>query len=215
MGYPHTEYLDDPTWIVPDDSDLALVPNLFRIQRTQIGLFLYQGVGEIELSSVAGTYPNALTMDVQTVGATREIIRTQHGLDLVPRYALDSAPSLDRLFIPGQPDAAAAQPADRWAMAHLGGPAERIDAGGAYPYDATVMDLAKHETRLVARSAAIAIEYPVRQLDLGTRDWSLALVLRPILLAVIGAGLLTALRRHRAGRRARRATQVVRQALAA
>jgi hypothetical protein len=154
-------------------------------------------VGEIELSSVTDTYPRALATDVLTIGAEREIVRTRHGLDLVPRYNLASVSALDRLLIPGQADAAVAAPAERWAASHLGRPAERIHTAGGYPYDLTFVDLAHHETRLIAANAARWIEYPTAHLALGNRDWSLPLVLRGVALGVLGLVVAVAVQRLR------------------
>ena len=120
IGYPHVRFLDDRAWAIPGDSETAAFANLYRFDRTQIGLYLYPGVGEIELSSVTDTYPRGLATDVLTIGAERGIVRTRHGLDLVPRYALATVPALDRLLIPGRPDAATAAPAERWAAARMG-----------------------------------------------------------------------------------------------
>jgi hypothetical protein len=67
IGYPHTRFLDDPTFEVPAYSDAAFLPNLFRLGRAKIGLYLYDGVDEIALSSVTDTYPRAFATDVLTV----------------------------------------------------------------------------------------------------------------------------------------------------
>jgi hypothetical protein len=197
IGYPHTRFLDDPTWVLPGDSDTATLPNLFRFGRTKIGLFLYPGVGEIELSSVTDTYTRALATDVVSVGAERGIIRTQHGLELVPRYGLGTTPALDRMLIPGRPSDTVAAPVEQWTAAHLGHPAERIHATGGYPYDLTLTDMAHQETRLIARNAARWIEYPTAQLALGDHDWPLPLLARPILLGALGALAVLSFRRVR------------------
>ncbi len=198
VGYPHTRYLDDPTWEVPSDSDTVTLPNVFRFGRTHIGLFLYPGVSEIELSSVTDTYPRALATDVLTIGAERTIIRTQHGLDLVPRHDLASVSKLDRMLIPGQPAATVAAPAEQWAAAHLTRSAEYIHAAGVYPYDATFTDMARQETRLIAANAARWIEYPVGHLALQGRDWAMELVLRPLALGLLSVTLVLVVQRWRA-----------------
>lgn len=157
-------------------------------------------MGELELSSVTDTYPRALATDVPSIGAERAIVRTRHGLDLVPRYDLASAPAVDRLLLPGQPEAAGAAGLAGLAAARLGRPVERIHAGGRYPYDLTLTDLARQETRLIARNAARWIEYPTTHLALGEHNWSLPLLARAVALGALG--LLAALALHRR-RRAR------------
>jgi putative intracellular protease/amidase len=207
IGYPHTRFLDDPSWIFDASNDAVALPNLFRLGRATIGLLVYPGVGEIELSSVTDTYPRALSTDVLTIGAERAIVRTRHGLDLLPRHDLVSAPSVDRMLIPGQPAAAVAAPAERWAATHAAHAVERIHAAGGYPYDLTFGDMARHQTRLVTRNAAAWIEYPTAHLDLGARDWDPSLVARPITLLALGALATLGLRRVRLARRARRAVR--------
>ena len=201
IGYPQTHFLDEHAWVVPGDCEVVAFPNLYRLNRTQIGLFLYPGVDELAVGSVTDTYPRAMATDVLTIGTDRGIIRTRHGLDLIPRYDLASVPALDRMLIPGRPDAAVAAPADRWAEAHLRRAAELIHGGGGYPYDLTITDIAHQETRLIARTAARWIEYPTAHLELGNRDWSLALLMRPVALGVLGVLLASGASRLRRTRR--------------
>jgi transcriptional regulator GlxA family with amidase domain len=189
IGYPHARYLDDPTWEVPSDSDVAALPNVFRYDRTRIGLFLYSGVGEIEIGSITDTYPRALATDVLTLGVERQIIRTRHGLNLIPRHSLGSVSGLDRLLIPGQPGSAGTA-AEQWAGEHLGRSAERVHPEGVYAYDAAFADMSQQETRLIASNAARWIEYPVGHLDLRGRAWATELIIRPFALGLLGVGLL-------------------------
>ena len=202
VGYPHTRFLDDPTWVAPNYSDAAFLPNLFRLGRAKIGLYLYDGVDEIALSSVADTYPRAFATDVLTVGAGRGVVRTRFGLDLIPRHDLASLQPVDRMLVPGTPDALAAAPVERWGASNQRVPVERIHVGGRYAYDLTLEDLARHETRLIASNAAHWIEYPTAGLDLGTRDRLLAMLARPVGLLALGALAALALRRR--SRRAHR-----------
>ena len=181
IGYPHTRFLDDRTWSVPEVGAAAMLPSALGRGRTDIGLVLYDGVGEIELGSVADTYPYANTTDVHTVAPERRAVRSRNGLDLVPRFDLASAPPLDRVLVPGRPDAAVLAIVEG-AAARLGLVAERIHAGSDYPYDATLRDMARRETPALAASAAIDIEYPVDHLRLEGSDWPLG-VLAPALAA--------------------------------
>jgi len=107
------------------------------------------------------------------------------------------------MLVPGTPDASVAAPIERWGASNQRVPVERIHAGGRYAYDLTLEDLARHETRLIASNAAHWIEYPTAQLDLGTRDRSLAMLARPVGLLAIGGLAAAALRRgsRRAPRR--------------
>jgi hypothetical protein len=170
--------------------------------RAGIGLYVYDGVDEIAPSSVADTYPRAFATDVLAVGAERGVVRTRFGLDLIPSHDLSSLSAVGRVLVPGRPDAAAAAPIERWGASNQRVPVERIHAGGGYAYDLTLEDLSRHETRPIASNAAHWIEYPTAQLDLGSRDWSLTMLARPVGLLALGA--LAALGLRRRSRRASR-----------
>ncbi len=210
VGYPYTQFLTDPTWQVPDDGllarpgplDIAVWPNAFRWHRTQIGVVLYSGVREIELASIIDAYPRSTSTDVQTLGLERMFVRTRHGLDLLPRFDLASAPPLDRVLLPGQPTPDVAGPVDSWAATRVRRGAERIHASGDYPYDVTFRDLARQETRLVALSAARWLEYPITPEALEGRDWDPALLLRAAALGTLGVLVAIGVGRLR-GKRAR------------
>jgi AraC family transcriptional regulator, transcriptional activator FtrA len=196
VGYPHTQFLDDPTWNVAEYSDAAFLLNLFRFGRTKIGLHFYDGVDEIALSSVTDTYPRAFATDVLAASAERGRVRTRFGLDLMPRHDLASLNGVDRMLVPGAPHASAAAPIERWGGSNQGVPVARVHAGGGYAYDLPLQDMAQHETRLIASHAARWIEYPSARLDLGTRDWSLAMLARPVGLLALGALVALVLRRR-------------------
>jgi putative intracellular protease/amidase len=195
IGYPHTGFLDDPAWDAPAYSNASFLPNLFRVGRTTVGLYLYPGVDELAVSSVTDTYPRAFATDVLTVGAGRSTIRTRFGLDLIPRHDLGSLPAVDRMLVPAAPNAADAAPLVAWGASNRT-TVERIHAGGGFAYDRTLEDLARHETRPIAAHAAHWIEYPTAHLDLGTRDRSPAMLARPVGLLALGALAAVGLRRR-------------------
>jgi putative intracellular protease/amidase len=195
IGYPYTEFLDDRTWTVPADSNTAFLPNLFRLGRDKIGLYLYQGVDELAVSSITDTYPRAFATDVVVAATNRSVIRTRHGLDLIPRNTLAELTNVERVLIPGAPDSTSTATIERWG-ASTRIPVEQIHAGGGFAYDLTLEDMGRRETRLIAGNAARWIEYPTAHLDLGTSDWSLPMLLRPVGLIALGVGLTLALRRR-------------------
>jgi putative intracellular protease/amidase len=170
MGYPHTRFLDDPTWVFTDARSQfpAVMPNAFRSDRTEIGLVLYDGVREVELSAITDVYPRSTASDVLSLAPERSFIKTAHGLDLLPRFDFASAPGLSRLLVPDAPDAAIVADAEQWA-AQRGLAAEQIHAAAGYPYDLTLRDLTLQETRPVAIWAAAWLEYPTADLGLQGR----------------------------------------------
>jgi len=210
MGYPHTRYLDDPTWRVPTPSMLPLLPNAYRWDQTELGVVLLDGVREAEVSSVLDTYPRSYAVQLSPLALERGIVQTRHGLDLVATDDLSNAPHLDRVLVPGTVDPRSGAEIDRWA-AGRGLEAERIHASGAYAYDATLSDMARHETNGIVREAATGIEYPAGDLHLQGPEWRFDLLLRPLVLGLIGLGLFLFVRSDRRPQRESNASPSVRK----
>jgi len=198
IGYPHTRFLDDPTWNNDRLRPLRYLPGMYRWDREEIGLLLYDGVRELEVASVVDTYPRSLVASVRTVSDGASIVRTRHGLDLVPRADLAAAPTLDRLLVPGDASAPKAAEAVRaWSREHPGGPAvEPIHASGGYLYDQSLRDMARHDGNNVAIEAANMLEYPTHDLALDGPAWRLDLLIRPLALGLLGLGVAIWLRRR-------------------
>jgi AraC family transcriptional regulator, transcriptional activator FtrA len=197
MAYPHLRFLDDPTWTQRGLSPVPLIPTLFRLDRTEIGLVLYSGVRELEVSSAIDTYPRAFATSIRTLAPERAVIRTRHGLDLVPRSDFARAPALDRLLVPGRglaPEAMA--DLQSWTAQHGGLTVESIHAGDGYLYDLTLRDIARHDSTSVAIEAANVLEYPTRDLQLDGPAVRLDLLIRPLALALLGLGAALWLRRR-------------------
>ena len=197
IGYPHLGFLDDPTWDVQPFSFVPGLPGLYRLQDDDIGLVLYDGVGELEVSSAIDTYPRAFDTAVHTIAPERMVIHTRHGLTLVPHDDFLTAPVLDRLLVLGRaPSAELRESVEAWT-ARRGGPAvETIHAGDAYLYDATLRDMARHQTNAIAIEAARVLEYPTRDLALNGPTVRLGLLLRPVALGLLGLAAALWLRRR-------------------
>jgi AraC family transcriptional regulator, transcriptional activator FtrA len=147
MVYRHLRFQDDLTWEVPGLNPAPYVPNLYRWDRTSVGLMLYPGVRELEISSIIDTYPRAFMTSIRTLAPERTVIRTRHGLDLVPRSDFATAPALDRLLVPGRelaPDASDALQA--WAAQHRGISVQFVHSNVGHLYDATLRDTARTGT---------------------------------------------------------------------
>jgi AraC family transcriptional regulator, transcriptional activator FtrA len=113
LRYPNYHYSIDPA-VQPytvSPADAVLLANAaFRVARSQIGLALYDGVGEIELSALYETHAYTAVADVHTVATAPGVVRTAHGLTLLPSLAPASAADraaagvreLDQLIVPGR-----------------------------------------------------------------------------------------------------------------
>jgi hypothetical protein len=87
-------------------ADTVLLANLaFRTSREQIGLGLYDGVGELDLSNLYDTHSYSAVADVHAIGARAGYVRTAHGLTVIPALIATSAGNrirgLDRIVVPG------------------------------------------------------------------------------------------------------------------
>ncbi|MEV4196735.1 DJ-1/PfpI family protein [Micromonospora globbae] len=179
---------------------VALLSAAYRWDRPALGVRLRDGVGEIELASVFRPYTElsylAEPLAFSTDGGP---IRSRHGLTFTPRVDATAArDQVDRVIVPGTPDAVAAGPADR--------------ADEEFPFDAALRDIAAHYDAATARWVSKSLQYtPAGPLPAGPA-WPWPQTLRALLLAVLGvAGTWTL----RAGLRAvRNRRQRTRQASA-
>ncbi|MDI3340654.1 MAG: hypothetical protein QJR03_08985 [Sphaerobacter sp.] len=157
-------------------------------------MVLYEGVDELALTSITDTYPRSFASTIRVVAPERTVIRSRHGLDLVPRWSFADAPALDRLLVPGDAvPAATVQAVAHWAEAHGQPRAEYLhrDAAGSFAYDAALRDMARRDSRDLAIAAARGLEYPIEQATLAGAAFPYDLLPRPAVLSLLG--LLAAL----------------------
>jgi hypothetical protein len=191
-------------------ADLVLVANAsFRIRRPLLGVALYEGVGEIDLSNVYDAHVHTMVARVETVAQREGPIVTAHGLTVYPSLVTSSTGNrnlarlrtLDRLIVPG-PEAkgratsltavvTSAVPALRAEYIHAAEPQR-------FGLEAVIEDLARTADVPTARFALKRMEYRSRDIRfsgsrIAWRPWGIAVV-------VGSAGLafaLTVLRRSR------------------
>lgn len=194
LHYPHTRFLDDPTFEPPDTGAQAmLISSAYRWVPSDIGLPIYEGMDEIALAAVTDSYPRTFAAVLRTVAPERTFVRSRYGLDLMPRDDFGSVPRLERVIVPEDriaPDdaAAAAQLAERHGLT-----VDRLGAGapGAFSFDVVLQDVARRHSRALAGWAATGLEYPAQREAFVGAAWPLDLLLRPLVLGA--AALLAAL----------------------
>jgi putative intracellular protease/amidase len=196
IGYPHLRYLDDPSWDVGRIDPVPGLPSLYQAHRSEIGVVLYDGVRELEVSSIIDTYPRAFDTNVRTLAPERTLIHTRHGLDLVPASDFATAPTLDRLLVPGNGLTGAALANVETLAANRGLTVESVHAAGGYLYDATFRDLARHTSNGMATQVANMLEYPTRDLALDGPALRFDLLIRPLALGLLGLGVALWLKRR-------------------
>lgn len=201
LNYPHTRFLSDPVRPVPN-RPVDFIPTVlyaaYRWDKPNLGVVLYDGVSELELSSILDTYPSAATANAVTVAEEHKPYTTKHGLYIVPRTTFANAPRLNRLIVPGvnatltnKLQAFAQERRLELETPHLtfAGTAAR------YPYDAAFSDLAKRENKAISRTASMGIEYPIDHLTLEGRAFPYFLVVRFLGLGIVGVLFATGLSR--------------------
>jgi putative intracellular protease/amidase len=198
IGYPDQRIGDEPRIpaerLTASDRALYVLWTAYGWGKPRIGVVLENGVSEIELASVLDVYPGpVLTANSTTLAleGPRSRVRTEHGLYFVPRSDLDSAPGLDRVFVPGRTAPSVTDPSVRAWAREKGLKLEFIhaDAPSGFPFEATLSDLAEYENAPVAGFTARLLEYPIGHLGVAGDDWPFAHLLRPLTVGLLGLAL--------------------------
>lgn len=169
LQYPNYHFALEPS-VTPyavGPADAVLLANAaFRIGRPQIGLTLHDGVGELDLSALYDTHAYSAVADVHAVASATAIVRTAHGLTLLPSLTPASGTAalraLDRLVVPGR-DGRARGAAVVAAVASLA-PAlptsyPQADAPDRFVLEPVLEDLARVADLPTARFAMRRLEY--------------------------------------------------------
>jgi AraC family transcriptional regulator, transcriptional activator FtrA len=168
LRYPHTHYLDDPTYEPPAVFALdGIAHAALRSRPSTVGLVLFDGISEFALGSVVDTYGISLAR-LHSIGAAQGVVASKHGLALVPRWDRQSAPDLDRLLVAGDHSALAGLPElVPWAHQRYGRPVDLLqNQADGFVYDAALLYLARTEGNAIAAAAASNLVYPAGHLVL-------------------------------------------------
>jgi transcriptional regulator GlxA family with amidase domain len=200
LNYPHIRFLDDPAYQVPnrDAAGLAMNANAGLLwQKSEFGVYLYEGVDEIDLTAVLDTYGRTFTARTVTFAQQRGIIHSRHGLSLVPRLDLDEVRGVNRILVPGrQADLPNVEALTTWAQAQHGLSVEYLYPMGTtavFAFDVTLPDLARWSSSIDAHSSATTLEYPAEHLDLGGRSWPLSRLFSVLVVGLVGVGVVFAI----------------------
>jgi putative intracellular protease/amidase len=108
LSYPNFHFALQPRaeQYEPRLSDGVLFLNAaFRAPQQQFGVALYDGVGELDVSSVYDAHAAAGVSRVRAIGETSGLVRTAHGIwlepALVPQRDAAELSTLDRVGLPG------------------------------------------------------------------------------------------------------------------
>ncbi len=186
-------------------SDAVLLANAaFGVpRREQIGLALYPGVGEIDISNVYDAHAYVMTAGVAAVGRGEDVIQSEHGLTLLPRTRVNGARELsmqrlDRLLVPGA--RAGREAADLVATVKAHAPSLPIQYLHAHEperfgLEPVLEDLALTSDVMTAQFAQRRMEYRSRSVRLQGARLPWLVFASPLLLGAVGVLVLWGVRR--------------------
>jgi transcriptional regulator GlxA family with amidase domain len=192
MHYPASPYVDDPQieQYTAEPVDAAVYLNLaFNWAKPQAAVWLYDGVGELDLASVVDAFAVTSTNATMTV-ADALYVTSEHGLQIVPRRRPDELNAVDRVFVPGGEGAPTA--ASRIPSSLLAGRAATVledPEAPAYAFATALEELASSHDVLIAEQAARQLEVRI-PLRLVGPQWP-SLPLTTAALVALAAGLVS------------------------
>jgi AraC family transcriptional regulator, transcriptional activator FtrA len=184
---------------------IIVLNGAFDWSKRDLGVWVYDGIGDMELAAVLDAYPVSLATRTYTVGAARGIVTSQYGLQLVPHWDLAALPSVDRLLVPGSASAAHIDATLAAVEGRIAAPIVRLyDPARPRPaFEAPLEDLAREENVPTAAFANKRLEYRAPSLQLDGPGWPVLLILQPVVIGGAGVGLVWWLTRRRDQRQQR------------
>lgn len=208
LHYPHTQFLDDPAYVLPGIGAAGLIMGYnigFAPGRPKVGVYLPEGVDEMDLTATLDTYGRSFAATVHTFAAERTVIRSRFGLNLVPRDSAATISNIRRLIVPGsglsRPEAARLE---QWAQNAGAAQVEYLfdqhTGGSTFAFDITLSDFSRWLSQGDAQYAANGLEYPIEHVSLSPRQMAAERWAVPAVLGAAGVVLVALLKRW-SGRR--------------
>ncbi|MFC3746660.1 DJ-1/PfpI family protein [Paenibacillus sp. GCM10012306] len=208
MNYPSYKYVLDPN-MKPFNAGLSdityVLNNAFQWKKANVGVLLYNGADELDLSAAFDTYGASGTTRTLTVSNKNEPIVTKHGLNLVARYQTPNAPKLSKMIVVGHDaETRAADDIKQWNNSDHN--AELLflhrDMSERFAMDPAFEDLAKQEDIQTAKFAAKRLEYRATDhLKLEGKPFSIEAFGLPALLSMLAIIIASFIDRRLFGRK--------------
>jgi hypothetical protein len=139
-------------------ADAVLLTNAaFRLGRQRIGVGLYAGIGELDLSNLYDTHAITSVADLLSVALVERVVTTAHGMTLLPSRTIFNALGLDRLVVPGVEARERAAPL--LAASRIEPELIHADAPHRFGLEPVLEDLARTADVPTARFALRRMEY--------------------------------------------------------
>jgi putative intracellular protease/amidase len=170
---------------------ILLLNAAFDWSKRDLGVWVYDGVGDMELTAVLDAYPVSLASRTYTVADARRVVTTQYGLNLVPHWDVAALPAVDRFLVPGGPRTAQTNASLAAVEGWTAAPIVRLhdSAQPRFAFEAPLEDLARDQNVPTAAFATKRVEYRASSLRLVGSGWPLLLMLQPLLIGGLGVGL--------------------------
>ncbi len=194
MHYPGSPFVANPH--MPQYTlklvDSTILLNLaYTWPKPHTGIWLYGGVGEVDLAAVVEAYQLSSTEQTSTMAAAPTIV-SQHGLQLVPRSQGPNLPAIDRVVIPGGDGAQQVAKSLPDGLAGVQVTLLQNDQAPVYPFTLALEDLAA--THDVPTAVHTARQLEVRSpLHLVGSRWPLHLLTIPVFAGLGGCVALWSL----------------------
>ncbi|MBI1280563.1 MAG: DJ-1/PfpI family protein [Anaerolineaceae bacterium] len=196
MHYPSYAFVDQPQVeqysATPDLTAVGLINILFHWNHPTAGVLVYDGINELELAATYDTYVATYTTRLMSVSETRQLITTQYGLQIVPRWGFNDVPAMERLIVPGsQAHQLAATEISAWQLNGNSAPVFYLHADDPdkFAFDAPLKDLARQENIPTAVLNAMRLEYRPGTMQTEGSAWPLWLTIRPLLVGLVSLAL--------------------------
>ncbi len=186
LNYPFTDSakFDSPTIKLRDT--LWLLTAAYGWHKQNIGVFLDDGIGEINLTAVLDTYPRSFTAKTISIAPKRKIIHSQYGLNLVPHNDFATTTKLDRILLL---DNQSHLSLENWAKNKYNLEPEYLSSlskdSDKFVFDNVLQVLAQQENKPLAEIVAKTLEYRVESINLEGKDFPILLLLKPLAIALI------------------------------
>jgi putative intracellular protease/amidase len=203
LRYPNYHFAIDPTVepyaIRPADA-IFVVNAAFRTGRDRIGVALYPGMSELDLSNVYDSHAATTVADLEGIALDAGAVVTAHGLTLLPSRTADEVArfALDRLVVTGIEARALAAP----LLARLAAVSPALqptylhaDAPERFGLEPVLEDLARTADVATARFALRRLEYRSDSIRLEGSAAPWRTLAFPFLLGAIGLAIAATLAR--------------------
>lgn len=196
MHYPSYAFVNQPQVeqyaIGIDLTTVGFINILFHWNHPTAGVLLYDGINELDLAATYDTYAATYSTRLVSVSQIRQLVTTQYGLQLVPRWGFDELPAMERLIIPGsQARQLAAEAIRSWQPEENAAPLFYLHADNpdSFAFDAPLEDLARQENIPTAVLNAMRLEYRSETVEFEGSRWPMWLTIRPLFISFVSLGI--------------------------